>query len=191
MKSSRGCGPTLTLFTYVPNSCAPLLNFNKRNLKDNSPRYYTSLSWTFCPFNFSRELCSFLVSVLGEHVESGLLSRPVSVVPVLCGSTATPGSQGTVSGPPCSLSFPSQGDTAVGLPAHFNFEINHWNNCCHHYMLLIKLGNCFSTQIQSGRLCGSKWIFHCIPVIILITTVQWLLNCAYRSGVQRPVWALS
>lgn len=87
--------------------------------------------------------------------------------------------------------FQREGYTILSLPALFNFGINHRNNCCHHYMLLIKRSNCFSTQIQSCWLSCSKWIFHSGPVIILITMVQWLLSCAYRSGVQLRVWALS
>lgn len=93
--------------------------------------------------------------------------------------------------PLCSLSFPREGYTTLSLPALFNFGINHWNNCCHHYMLLIKRSNCFSTQIQSCWLSCSKWILHSSPIIILITMVQLLLNCAYRTGVQPWVWALS
>lgn len=90
--------------------------------------------------------------------------------------------QGMVSSLHLPNHLQSKGYTILSLPALLNFGINHWNNCCHHYMLLIKPSNCFSTQIQSCWLSCSKWIFHSIPVIILITTVQWLLNCAYRSG---------
>lgn len=57
--------------------------------------------------------------------------------------------------------------------------------------LPIRIYNCFSKQMWRHWLSCCKWILHSIPIIILITMVQWLLNFAYRSGVQLLVWAFS